>query len=85
MESWILPDFEWPQMVLDLHSEGSASAGGTSAIALPMTWRYSPRVRAISASPELKLAGMNGLPGDTYDFELRHRHGFSVFAGTGDI
>ena len=72
MESRILPDLEWPKMVLDLHSEGPA--GAASTVALSMTGGYSPRVRAVSASPELELAGMNGLAGDAYYFELRHRH-----------
>ncbi len=83
MESGILPDFEGAEMVLDLHSEGSA--GASSAVALSMTGWYSPRVRAISTSPELELAGMNGLPADTYDFELRHRHFYSIFLGAGNI
>ena len=79
----VLPDLEWPEMVPDLHSEGPA--GAASSIALSMTWGYSPRVRAIPTSPEFELAGMNGLTGDAYNFELRHRHGLPVFLGTGNI
>jgi hypothetical protein len=69
MESRVLLDFKGIQMVLDLHSEGCSRAA--SAVALSMTRWYSPRVRAVSASPELELAGMDGLAGDSYDFELR--------------
>lgn len=72
-------------MILDLHSEGSASAGGASAVALSMTWGYSPRVRAIAASPELELTSMNSLAGDTYDFELWHRYFHSIFLSAGNI
>lgn len=79
----VLPDLERPKMILNLHSEGSA--GAASAVALSMTGRYSPRVRAIPASPELELAGINGLAGDAYDFELRLRHGHSVFPGAGNV
>ena len=85
MESRILADFEGAQMVLDFHSESPASARGASTVTLSMTWRYSPRVRTISASPELELAGMDGLTGDTNDFELRHRHFYTVFLSTGNV
>jgi len=54
MESRVLLDLERAEMVLDLHSEGSA--GGVCIVALSVSWRYSPRVRALSASPELELA-----------------------------
>ncbi len=83
MESGILLYFEGAEMVLDFHSE--SPAGAASAVALSMSWRYSPRVRAISASPELELAGMNGLAGGAYDLELRHRYIHSVFLCTGSI
>lgn len=70
-------------MVLDFHSEGPA--GAAAAVALSMSGRYSPRVRAVSASPELELARMDGLAGDAYDLELRHRHFHPVFLCAGDI
>jgi hypothetical protein len=79
----VLADFKWAEMVLDFHSE--SPAGGACIVALSMTGRYSPRVRAVSASPELELAGMNGLAGDAYDLELRLGHFHSVFLGTGNV
>ena len=85
MESRILPDFKWPKMVLDLHSEGSVTAGAATAVALSMTGGYSPRVRAVSASPELELARMNSLTGEAYNFKLRHRHFYPVFLSTGNV
>ncbi|MGB2862270.1 MAG: hypothetical protein WBC05_03005 [Sedimentisphaerales bacterium] len=54
----VLPDLERPKMILDLHSESSAEA--TSTVALLMTGWYSPRVRAISASPEFESAAIGG-------------------------
>jgi hypothetical protein len=79
----ILAHLEWPEMVLDFHSE--CPAGSACIVALSITGRYSPRVRAVSASPELELAGMNGLAGDTYDFELRLGHFYAVFLCAGNI
>jgi len=70
-------------MVLYLHSEGPA--GAAAAVALSMTGGYSPRVRAVSTSPELELARMDGLAGEAYDLELRHRHNHPVFLCAGNV
>ena len=83
MKSRVLLDLEWAEMVLYLHFEGSA--GSARVVALSMSGRYSPRVRALSASPELELAGINNLAGETDDFELRLGHFQSVFLGSGNI
>ena len=83
MESRVLLDLERTEMVLDLHFEGSA--GAACIVALSMSGRYSPRVRALSASPELELAGMNGLPGQTDYFELRLGHFYSVFLSARNV
>ena len=83
MESGVLLNLERAEMVLDLHFEGSAGSAGI--VALSMSRRYSPRVRALSTSPELELAGMNGLAGQTDDFELRLGHFYSVFLSAGNI
>ena len=83
MQGGVLADFEGAEMVLDFHSE--CPAGSAYVVALSITGGYSPRVRAVSASPECKPAGMNGLAGDAYDLELRLRHFYIVFLCTGNV
>jgi len=79
----VLADLERPDVVLDFH--GESAAGAASAVALSITWWYSPRVRAVPASPELELAGINGLPRGGDNLELRLGYFYRVFLCAGNV
>ena len=83
VEGCVLPDFKWPEVVLDFQFK--LSAVGACGVALLVVFGYSPRVRAESASPELELAGIGDFTVAVDDFKLGLGHGFSVSGRAGNV